>query len=609
MKTKFTFFTILLLWPAQPSQSQDFITEWTLPSAATQIRFNALTVDGPVNYNWSASPSGNSGSGNFTQATAGEVTLGGLNIVAGDVVTLSMTPTNLRRFYIAFGSDSSRLTDVIQWGVVPWTSMFNAFSGCSNLQISATDVPSLIGVTDMNSMFSFCTSLNSPANINNWDTSSVITMKNMFTGATLFNQNISDWDTGMVTEMNGMFTNASSFNQNTGNWNTVSVINMSGMFSDASSFNQDLGSWNIASVTNMMSMFNGASNFNQDIGNWDTASVTNMWGLFYSASSFNHDIGNWDTSSITSMGNMFDSATAFNQDIGNWDITLVNNVQFMFKDATSFNQDISNWSTSTLTSLSNMFNGATSFNQNISSWDTAAVLGFDNMFTDAIAFNQDLSNWNTSSAIAMAQMFTGAISFNQDISNWDTSSVNNMLEMFKNASSFNQDLGNWDLRTNVSLNFMFDNSGIDCDKYTATLVGWEANNPNIINRNLGATGMTYGTSAVAARDILVNDRGWIINGDTASGDACSATLSTVDFDTINRVHIYPNPSAQEFTLKFNKAYQHIDVEVYNVSGQIILKEAFENRDVINLDIKDGSGIYFLKVYSGSHSNIFKLIRN
>ena len=99
MKTKTTFLILFLIGFVNSSQSQDFITEWTFPSASSQIQFNALTVDGPVNYTWSASPSGNSGSGSFTQDTAGLVTLSDLTIAAGDVVTLSMTPTNLSRFY------------------------------------------------------------------------------------------------------------------------------------------------------------------------------------------------------------------------------------------------------------------------------------------------------------------------------------------------------------------------------------------------------------------------------------------------------------------------------------------------------------------------------
>ena len=72
MKYLFILFALIstLLLKAQNA----FITEWTFFSSATQIRFNAQTDGGAVNYTWSASPSGNSGAGSFTQVTAGAVT-------------------------------------------------------------------------------------------------------------------------------------------------------------------------------------------------------------------------------------------------------------------------------------------------------------------------------------------------------------------------------------------------------------------------------------------------------------------------------------------------------------------------------------------------------
>lgn len=464
-------------------QAQDFITEWTFPSGSTEIRFNAQT-EGAVDYTWSASPSGNNGSGNFIRNYPGSVTLSGLNIAPGDVVTLSMTPTNLRRFYIFEGPDRLLLTNVTQWGVVPWASMENAFRGCENLQISATDVPNLSEVTSMFWMFKGCSILNGPSNINSWNTAT-------------------------VTDMSSLFRFAFAFNQDIGNWNTSAVSNMSFMFSMAVSFNQDIGNWITASVLNMDAMFGDAFAFNQDISNWNTAAVTSMALMFKTASSFNQDIGNWDTSAVTDMGSMFYFVHAFNQDIGNW----------------------------------------------------------------------------------------------------NTAEVASMSWMFRNASSFNQDIGNWTLKTNVNLSDMLYNSGMDCDHYSATLIGWEANNPNVTNRNLGAHNQFYGTSAITARETLVNDRGWTITGDTASGDACDLLLSTEDIVFGNEVIVYPNPSSQEFKLKFNKTYQQIDVEVYNVKGQKVFKQNYANTDFIELDFQEGSGIYFLKTKVDNLLNTHKLIKN
>ena len=441
-----------------------FVTRWAFPAATTQIRFTALTAGGAVNYTWTASPSGNSGSGSFTRATAGAVTLSGLNIAANDTVTLTMQPQNLRRFYIASGADRLRLIDVVQWGLVPWTSMESAFLGSANLQITARDLPNLSGVTSMASMFSGATALNGPSNIGSWNTSTVTNMTSMFLGASSFNQDIGNWDTG-------------------------AVITMEAMFVGASSFDQDIGSWDTGAVTTMESMFEGASSFDQDISGWNTGAVTNMYGVFWGATSFNRDL-NWDTDAVTDMS-------------------------FMFLGATSFDGDISNWNTGAVTSMWGMFNGASSF-------------------------NQDIGSWNTSAVTSMRAMFSGASSFNQDLGGWNTAAVTDMEAMFDNASSFNQNLGDWILHPTVDLGGgigseggMLDGSGLDCINYSSTLIGWAANNPTVTGRQLGASGLEYGTNAVAARNTLTTTRGWTITGDSPSGVGCwscdlAATVTKTD---------------------------------------------------------------------------------
>ena len=86
---------------------------------------------------------------------------------AGKIVTLTGT---FGRFYFNEGGDGDKLTNITQWGSNPWSSMAEAFSGCSNLTISAADTPDLSNATSMDSMFRY-SSMNS--NINNWDVSTI----------------------------------------------------------------------------------------------------------------------------------------------------------------------------------------------------------------------------------------------------------------------------------------------------------------------------------------------------------------------------------------------------------------------------------------------------
>jgi surface protein len=519
--SKLLLSVLLIITTSISLQAQDFITKWTFPTAATQIQFNALTLSSGVNYTWSASPSGNSGSGTFTRFSSnGPVTLTGLTIAAGDVVTLSVEPANLRWFYMDTTPDKDKLTDVVQWGAVNWFSMNRAFAGCTNLNISASDVPNLSAVTNMSRMFYECANLNGPANINSWNTSSVEWMNFMFYGASSFNQNIGAWNTSAAKDMSFMFSYATVFNQNIGAWNTSAVTNMSWMFAYAPAFNQDIGAWNTSSVTDMGIMFSGATSFNQDIGAWNTSQVTQMTSMFHGATSFNQDIGAWNTSAVTNMNLMFSGATSFNQNIGAWNTSQVTQMISMFTDATSFNQDIGAWNTALVTDMSGMFTRATSFNQNIGAWNTSSVTDMGFMFDGATSFNQDISAWNTSAVTDMHAMFRNVIAFNQKIGGWNTALVTDMGELFDNATSFNQDLGFWILNPAVNMTQMLLFSGMDCTSYTSTLTGWRANNPTVTGRSLGAHTLQYGTNAVAARTALVTTQGWTISGDSPSGTYC-----------------------------------------------------------------------------------------
>ncbi len=468
------------------------------------------------------------------------------------------TNTGFPHIYFHDLGDKDKLLTVEQWGTSKWTSMNDAFSGCSNLVIQATDAPDLSNVTDMFGMFYDADSLNQ--NISHWDTSNVVNMESlfhnadifnqdisgwvttnvtnmssMFAGATAFNQDISEWDTTRVTDMHdmfsgvadfnadisnwnvsnvvdlsGMFYEADTFNQNIGNWDTSNAIDLSSMFYGATAFNQDISEWVTTNVTNMSNMFAGATAFNQDISGWVTTHATDMHDMFSGASHFNADISNWDVSNVVDLSGMFYEADAFDQNIGNWNISRVTNLASLFNNADIFNQDISAWDTTNVTNMNSMFAGASNFNQPIAGWVVTQVTDMHDMFSGAIAFDQNISNWDISNITDMSGMFYGATTFNQDISGWNTGKVTNMSQMFQNATSFDQDLGNWSVSNLTSADMMFDGTQLSTTNYDALLIGW---NSQSLQNGISFSGgnSTYcKEEAVIARENLISNYGWNI---------------------------------------------------------------------------------------------------
>ncbi|WP_310559637.1 BspA family leucine-rich repeat surface protein [Flavobacterium sp.] len=286
-----------------------FITTWKTDNPGTSNNNQIIIPTTGIGYNYTVdwgdgNTSIHTGDALHTYATPGTYT-----------VSISGT---FPQIYFNDKDDKKKIISINQWGDNPWRSMFEAFSGCSNLQGSFTDVPDLSNATSTDFMFNFATSFN--YNIGNWDLSNVITMRGMFYGASLFNQDIGNWNVSRVDNMQDMFGFARSFNQDIGNWNVGKVTSMTGMFQSAAAFNQDIGDWNVSNVKEMNGMFNAAISFNQDIGKWNVSSVNNIGGMFDSAISFDQNLGNWDVRKISFFGNLFYDVTL---SVANYDALLI----------------------------------------------------------------------------------------------------------------------------------------------------------------------------------------------------------------------------------------------------------------------------------------------
>lgn len=386
--------------------------------------------------------------------------------------------------------------------------------------------------------------------------------------------------------------------------NLTNVTDLSKMFYSCNTNfvgNSSFASWNTSNITNMSGMFKYTSWFNQNIGNWDTSKVTDMSEMFAN-SSFNQNIGSWKTNNVTNMSGMFSTNVVFNQNIGNWDTSKVTDMSYMFTFAKAFNQNIGNWNTANVTDMRVMFKDAEVFNQNIGNWNTSKVTNMFRMFYDAYKFNQNIGNWNTANVTDMSGMFEAATVFNQNIGSWDTSKVTNMNSMFFSAGAFNQNIGNWNLLSLTDLYYILNYSGLSCDNYNKTLIGWANNGNTPNNKTLGCKNLVYSSpQAVAARNTLMN-KGWSFSGDSYNPNC--VILATNEVAENNKLIVYPNPTTDIIFIR--NAKENDVVYFYDASGKLVKNVKLNG--LMQVSVKNlMKGIYYITVNNKELKTSTKII--
>jgi surface protein len=382
-------------------------------------------------------------------------------------------------------------------------SLEGTFNGCSkfaNTDLSAWDTSNVI-----NFFQTFYNSTVFNGNVDNWliknNGENNLNFNQTFRGAHLFNRNINTkqradgrlaWDMADAVNTQFMFNNCPGFDQPLNNWNTSKVTNMRNMFSCGVQsklrgiFNQDINTalvnvggtsyvaWDTSSVTTMRSMFHRNQYFNGNISYWDTSGVVTCEDMFNRTDYFNVDI---NTKSVTVNGNTYNA----------WDVKACRSFSYMFEYARRFNQPISNWNISqgsidytvaeddgTVYSpaIFALFNHAHNYNQPMdtqsvtvggetwTAWDTSLVTNIGKIFQNAWSFNQPLTNWDISFVYGARYAFNGAHSFNQDLSTWGTNgngttSLGLCGWMFANmgAMTYGNSFTTWDV-SNVTETFM-----------------------------------------------------------------------------------------------------------------------------------------------------------
>ena len=166
---------------------------------------------------------------------------------------------------------------------------------------------------------------------------------------------IGDIDTRKITDMSKLFFKSKRKDfSGIENWDTSNVKNMSDMFYDCSNFNQNISNWNVSKVRNMAFMFCGCYNFNQPLDAWDVSNVCNISNMFYCCMNFNQNISNWNVSNVRDMGLMFSECHSFNQPLDTWDVSNACNMIAMLANCYNFEQSLYEWKIPIKTITNNM---------------------------------------------------------------------------------------------------------------------------------------------------------------------------------------------------------------------------------------------------------------
>ncbi len=545
--------------------ANDFVTTWQTTTGNETITIDVDGHTGTYTVNWGdgTSATTHSGNANHTYATAGSYNVS----ISGDFQRIRTG---------ADATNAAKLTALVQWGNMSWSSMEESFKYASYMQYKAADTPDLARVTDMDYMFNSAYYFS--ADLSSWDVSKVTSMRGTFESASSFRGNISTWDVSGVTDMSYMFHSARQFNGNISAWDVSSVTNMSRMFVYVSAFNADLTTWDVSSVTDMQSMFFGAS-FRGNISTWDVSSVTDMYSMFYSARLFNGNISKWNVSSVTDMSYMFYDTRLFNGNISKWNVSSVTDMSHMFHRAIAFNGSLSSWDVSGVTDMSHMFHSATSFNGDVSGWDISKVTNMADMFNRAASFNGDVSGWDVSKVTNMQYMFHQAASFNSSLTSWDVSRITNMGYVFHSAASFNGNVSGWDVSRVTNMENMF----YGTSSFNGDISGWD------VSKVTNMRYMFYGASSFNG-DISTWDVSRVTNMENMFNSASSFNGSLTSWD-VSRVTDMKNMFQR--ATSFNGDISGWDVSRVTNMGHMFFGASSFNGNISTWDVSRVTNMGFM----------------
>ena len=292
-----------------------------------------------------------------------------------------------------------------------------------------------------------------------------------------------NFDTSSVTDMINMFFNCRNLTTlDLSNFDTSNVTNMNGMFNQCSNLTTlDLSNFDTSNVTNMSSMIRSCNNLTTlDVSSFDTNNVTDMNQMFYGCRSLTTlDLSNFDTSKVRNMSHMFDGCRSLTTlDLSNFDTSKVRNMSHMFNFCSNLTTlDLSDFNTSNVTNMNSMFYSCSGLTKLVlCSFDTTKVTDMNSMFVSTSNLKSIYvgPNWTTENATTSIMFYGSGVSSVTQSNNCEvdsetmslsisTTSTTNSITVVANANAdsginryeFSKDGGNSWVNTGTSNTYTF----------------------------------------------------------------------------------------------------------------------------------------------------------
>ena len=338
-------------------------------------------------------------------------------------------------------TDRAKLVEMSNWGTIQYTSFYNAFEDCSNMQYSATDTPDLSTASAstgnmFRDMFRNCDGITGSVDLSSWTNLTCAGANGllyMFNGChNMDSVNLTGWNVSNATNSHTIFhsvgtgtTNGCTFILDDMNWS--SNANFLACFYDTKINTISLDNWVLkpSGTVTLNQFLRGGDTPNAtltlDLSGWtNTAQINNLSQCFYTAEFTSVNLTGWDTSNVTTMAYMFYQVTELTEIVGLSGLKgdSITTLEQMFNSCKNLsfathNFDSTLWGASltNLTTLKNTFYSCSKDSPNTA---------------------PNVTNWHTNNVTNMTQTFYLAkFTTPLDISSWDFSACTTLLEFVR----------------------------------------------------------------------------------------------------------------------------------------------------------------------------------